>query len=221
MAKQNQQLKERVRNLAIRVEGMEVVLLDQNTRIVAMADIIKRNDLEYQFADAAQRFEPCPEPVAEPVATTEAFVKVVKSIIAEPVKPKRRASANRNTYEKKMFHKAWCVRLCAIRTECDISVDMVTDHRSGKEAACNWDSIERAASLEIENDNIKQGIPNPGTIGAYVQRLHLIVSIAAHKAVMAGEYDAAKFYRSRNDLLQEIRDEIYSAHPTVTVRDSI
>ena len=205
MAKQNQQLKERVRNLAIRVEGMEVVLLDQNTRIVAMADIIKRNDLEYQFADAAQRFEPCPEPVA----TTETFVK------------KRRASANRNTYEKKMFHKAWCVRLCAIRTECDISVDMVTDHRSGKEAACNWDSIERAASLEIENDNIKQGIPNPGTIGAYVKRLHLIVSIAAHKAVMAGEYDAAKFYRSRNDLLQEIRDEIYSAHPTVTVRDSI
>lgn len=220
MAKQNRQVHDRLRQHSIRFDDLEHGLAQTKASLaktelrveellITIATITRTDhlrDLEYDFADAAQRFEPCPEPVAEPVAEPE---------------PKRRASPNRNSFDKKVMHKDWCARLCAIRAECDISVEILTDHREGKDAACNWDSIERAASLEIENNNIKQGIPNPGTIGAYVKRLHLIVSIAAHKAVMAGDPDAAKIYISRADLLQEIRDEIYIAHPTVTVRDGI
>ena len=246
MAKQNQQIRERVRHLTIRLDDQEHTLaqtraalaknenrLDQ--LLITIANIIqidKPDNLEDLFADAAQRFEPYPEP-AGPATHLEAEMSntgtgssnleaVVSNLTKglEPAKPKR-ASPNRNSFEKKMMHKDWCARLCSIRTECDISVETLTDHRDGKEAAGNWVSIERAAGLEIENNNIKQGIPNPGTIGAYVKRLHLKVSVAAHDAVMAGEHGSAKVYNSRADLLAEIRDEIYSAHSTVTIRDNI
>jgi hypothetical protein len=236
MAKQNQQIRERVRHLTIRLDDQEHTLaqtraalaknenrLDQ--LLITIANIIqidKPDNLEDLFADAAQRFEPYPEPAAEPAGPVTHLEAVVSNLTKglEPAKPKR-ASPNRNSFEKKMMHKDWCARLCSIRTECDISVETLTDHRDGKEAAGNWVSIERAAGLEIENNNIKQGIPNPGTIGAYVKRLHLKVSIAAHDAVMAGEHGSAKVYNSRADLLAEIRDEIYSAHSTVTIRDNI
>ena len=236
MAKQNQQIRERVRHLTIRLDDQEHTLaqtraalaknenrLDQ--LLITIANIIqidKPDNLEELFADAAQRFEPYSEPAAEPAGPVTHLEAVVSNLTKglEPAKPKR-ASPNRNSFEKKMMHKDWCARLCSIRTECDISVETLTDHRDGKEAAGNWVSIERAAGLEIENNNIKQGIPNPGTIGAYVKRLHLKVSIAAHDAVMAGEHGSAKVYNSRADLLAEIRDEIYSAHSTVTIRDDI
>ena len=219
-SKHKHQTNERFRQNDIRVTNLEGKL----ERLCAIVDnriIHSADNIEEQFAKAAQSFEPYSEPVAEPVATTAAFVKVVKSIIGEPVAEPVKSKRNRNTFEKKTMHKDWCARLCAIRAECDISVEILTDHREGKSAACNWRQIERAASLEIETNTIKQGLPNPGTIGAYVKRLHLIVSIAAHKAVMAGDPDAAKIYISRADLLQEIRDEIYIAHPTVTVRDDL
>ncbi len=115
------------------------------------------------------------------------------------------------------MHKDWCARLCAIRAECCISVEMVCEHREGKAKKVqqlNWKRIQHAAGLEIQNNTIKQGLPNPSTILTYVERLHFLLSIAAHKAAMAG-LDTAKIYTSRADLLVEIRDEIHASYPKV------
>jgi len=200
-SKHKHQTNERFRQNDIRVTNLEGKL----ERLCAIVDnriIHSADNIEEQFAKAAQSFEPYSE----------------LELVAEPVKSKR----NRNTFEKKTMHKDWCARLCAIRAECCIPVETVCEYREGtpKKVQINWKRIEHAAGLEIQNNNIKQGLPNPSTILTYVERLHLIVLMAAHKAAMAG-LDTAKIYTSRADLLVEIRDEIHASYPKVEVRSEL
>mgnify|MGYP003638403621 CR=1 FL=1 len=197
-SKHKHQTNERFRQNDIRVTNLEGKL----ERLCAIVDnrIIHSADNEEQYPEPVL----VPEPVAEPVA--------------EPVKAKRIC----NTFEKKTMHKDWCARLCAIRAECCIPVETVCEYREGtpQKVQINWKRIQHAAGLEIQNNNIKQGLPNPSTILTYVERLHLIVLIAAHKAAMAG-LDTAKIYTSRADLLVEIRDEIHASYPKVEVRSEL
>ena len=193
-SKHKHQTNERFRQNDIRVTNLEGKL----ERLCAIVDnrIIHSADNEEQY----------PEPV------------LVPEPVAEPVKSKRIC----NTFEKKTMHKDWCARLCVIRAECCIPVETVCEYREGtpQKVQINWKRIQHAAGLEIQNNNIKQGLPNPSTILTYVERLHLIVLIAAHKVAMAG-LDTAKIYTSRADLLVEIRDEIHASYPKVEVRSEL
>jgi hypothetical protein len=194
--------------------------------LITVANIVQVNkpdDLEELFADAAQRFEPYPEP-----AGPATHLETVVSDLTKGLEPAKHHST-RNTPEKKAMRKDWCLRLSAIRTECDISVQALTDHREGKAKQRNWENIERAAGLEVHNNNNKQDFPRYGTIAAYVKRLHLIVITAAHKAAMAASPVSSirfdnfdeRFYNSRADLLLEIYREIETANPNVRVNNSI
>jgi chromosome segregation ATPase len=251
MAKQNQQIRERVRHLTIRLDDQEHALaqaraalaknenrLDQ--LVLTIANIIKidkPDDLEELFADVVQRFEPYPEPVGPAThleaemsntGTGSSNLEAVVSNLTKGLEPAKHHST-RNTPEKKAMRKDWCLRLSAIRTECNISVEALTDHRPGKCKTRNWENIERAAGLEVYNNNNKQDFPRHGTIASYVKRLHLIVITAAHKAAMAASPVSSirfdnfdeRFYNSRADLLLEIYREIEASNPNVRVNNYI